>query len=390
MSQPAPPAHALSADLAEADRLRAEVSSLAERSRVGGLFYLAGWLLVAVASQGFTRHPGLSLGLAALFALLAAARFLLRPALAAPPASLRRIGRWHWGLLMATALVWGSALVWVMLDPAFETTRPAAVVCSILYATAYAHSYPMSLPGTMAGMGMIYLPAPLLAGGDSGGLAVQVALGIYALYLVATVLRSRREYLGQLQLEASLRTQRDRFEQLSQRDGLTGLLNHAEFATRLARAGEQNRRGADRLSLLLLDIDHFKQVNDRLGHLVGDRLLAAFALRMNQVFGEVPGASIGRWGGEEFAVLLPGQSLEAAAALARRLLESLREAPLLADGPRVSVSVGVGQLAAGANDPAGLLEQVDQALYRAKASGRDCVECVPYSTAAGASPASRA
>ena len=372
MSSESAPTLPSAAPSVELDRLRGEVSALAARSRVGGLFYLAGWVLVAVASQGFARYPLACAVLVALFAAQATARFLLRPALAAAPEVLVRLRRLHWAVLLGSALLWGGSLVWVMLDPAFEMTRPAAVVCSILFATAYAHSYPMSLSGSLAGMALIYLPAPLLIGSDSGGLAVQVALGIYALYLVATALRSRREYQEQLGLQADLRAQRDRFEQLSQRDGLTGLLNHAEFATRMAAAGAQCRRASDRVSLVLLDIDHFKAVNDRLGHLVGDELLVAFSRRLQQHFGRVVGASVARWGGEEFAVLLPGVGLDEALRIAEDMLASLRQQPLMERGPAVRASAGVGQLQSG-DDPSGLLAEVDGALYRAKAEGRDRV-----------------
>jgi len=227
-------------------------------------------------------------------------------------------------------------------------------------------------------MTLIYLPAPLLVEDAEGGAAVQVALAVYAFCLLATALRAHREHVEYQALQLTLRRQRDRFEQLSQRDGLTGLLNHAEFASRLSRAGEQCRRSSDRASLLMLDLDHFKEVNDRLGHQAGDALLIAFAERLGRQFADLPGASVARWGGEEFAVLLPGVDLEHARQRAEALLEDLRSAPLLGGRSEVRASVGVGELLPG-KDPSRLLGEVDQALYRAKREGRDRVAlAAPY------------
>nr|WP_282452819.1 GGDEF domain-containing protein [Lysobacter sp. CAU 1642] len=221
-------------------------------------------------------------------------------------------------------------------------------------------------------MSFVYLPAPLLVDEGEGGRPVQLALGIYALYLIATALRAHREYREHLALQGALRGQRDRFEQLSQHDGLTGLLNHAEFAAQLARVAEQCRRSGRGACLLLLDIDHFKQVNDRLGHLVGDEVLRAFAARLRRHFAPIDQAVVARWGGEEFAVLWTGAEAGEAAAQAESFLEGLRTEPLLGDGPRVRASAGVGQLVPG-GAPSALLAAVDRALYQAKAEGRDRV-----------------
>ena len=359
----------------DTESLRNEVAAIAARSRVGGLFYLAGWSLVVAASQGFVAHPLTCALIAAGFALLAALRFLLRPGLRDDIDALRRLRQLHWGILLLTSLLWGGGLTLVMIDPAFAATRPAAVVCSILFATAYAHSYPMSLPGTLTCLLLVYLPAPLWVAEAEGGRPVQIALAVYALYLLVTALRARSEYREHLVLQSVLRSQRDRFEQLSQHDGLTGLLNHAEFATRLARAGAQCRRGRDRCSLLLIDIDHFKQVNDRLGHAAGDALLVRFAAQLKQRFGGLADAAVARWGGEEFAVLLPGTTLEQAETQAGLFLEDLRQVPGSVQLPSIRASIGVGELVPGA-DPSTLLADVDRALYRAKAEGCDRVAVV--------------
>lgn len=375
------PSDLLTTPGAEHERLRGEVSALAAQSRVSGLFYPAGWLLVAVASQGFSRYPGGSAALAALFAALAGVGLLLRPAVGAPAPLLRRLGRLYWGLLLASAALWGVALGWVMLDPAFEATRPAAVVCSILLATAHAHAYPMNLPASLAGMALIYLPAPLLAGAAGGGLAVQLALALYALFLLITALHARREYLQQFDLQQRLRSQRAAARQPDQRDALTGLLDHASFEARLTRAGAQCRRAQDCSSLLLCDIDGFQALIERPGPALGDPLRVALARRLQQQLAGIGGAWIARWGGSAFAALLPGTTLAEAQRLAESLLQSLRQQPLLPGRPVITASAGVGQLGPG-DEPGALLVRVQAALDQARQQGGDQVLLAAQDTTA--------
>ena len=158
---------------------------------------------------------------------------------------------------------------------------------------------------------------------------------------------------------------------LSTTDLLTGLANRqhvdARLVATLAQASAQDRP----LGLIMLDIDHFKAINDRYGHLRGDTVLAALGALLR---GGVPGGcEIGRWGGEEFVVLCPGMPLYAAS----RLAEDLRRAThaLVAEtaGLRVTCSFGVAAARAGDTGES-LLARADQALYAAKSLGRDRVE----------------
>jgi len=156
-------------------------------------------------------------------------------------------------------------------------------------------------------------------------------------------------------------------------DGLTGLLNQRAFRERLAR---EVARG-EPMSLVVIDLDHFKTVNDEHGHPVGDRVLAEAA-------GRLAGAAravdvVGRIGGEEFAWLLPGVGAEAALVAAQRLRASIRDVP--AAGLRITASMGVCDLAA-ALDGDSILRRADEALYWAKAFGRDA--CLVWSARSAA------
>ena len=156
---------------------------------------------------------------------------------------------------------------------------------------------------------------------------------------------------------------------LAHRDGLTGLYNRRAADERLAVEIDRHRRSGASLSVLLLDIDHFKSINDRLGHAGGDAVLRRVAARLNECCRSSD--FIARFGGEEFLILMP----ETDAAQARVAAEKIRS--VLADDPLaptvVTVSIGVASPAHAYNDAAEVLRAADDALYAAKAAGRNRV-----------------
>jgi diguanylate cyclase (GGDEF)-like protein len=152
------------------------------------------------------------------------------------------------------------------------------------------------------------------------------------------------------------------------RDPLTRLSNRTLLADRLARALVANERAEARVALLFVDLDHFKQVNDTLGHAAGDELLVTCATRLRRCTREADVVS--RLGGDEFAVVLAGTSAEAAEEVAERLLEALAE-PIVISGHEIVMTASVGiAYASSSNDAQELLRNADLAMYVAKASGR--------------------
>jgi len=156
---------------------------------------------------------------------------------------------------------------------------------------------------------------------------------------------------------------------------MTGLLNRRAFTARMATEIARARRQGFTSALLILDIDHFKRINDRWGHPFGDLALKAFADTCRTTSRDID--SVARIGGEEFAILLPNSSLLQAQAMAERVRRQVEVAamPQPADGGRLrmTVSIGVATTTPDAT-PEELVSRADEALYAAKQGGRNRVE----------------
>ncbi len=167
---------------------------------------------------------------------------------------------------------------------------------------------------------------------------------------------------------------------LASTDFLTGLLNRREFMTRsvieLARSWRYNTP----LAVIMMDVDHFKQINDRFGHLAGDEALRRLADVCRDEFRQLD--VIGRLGGEEFAICLPNTSLLGAEQVADRVRQRIdqNEKPYKGLALKFTVSIGVASLDGNDRQITDVIERADKALYRAKRSGRNRVEIAPSSS----------
>jgi len=178
--------------------------------------------------------------------------------------------------------------------------------------------------------------------------------------------------VGQITYRAltKLKRQREELAHLSQHDGLTDLYNRRHWENMVKLEFARFRRSGETATLVLVDLDHFKRVNDTLGHAAGDAVLRGFAkrLRNNLRNTDTPG----RYGGEEFGILLPYTAAREAGELMQRLQASLTSEPLLPQRT-VTASFGVAALSKDLTSHEAWMRLADQMLYRAKDRGRDCV-----------------
>ncbi len=172
-------------------------------------------------------------------------------------------------------------------------------------------------------------------------------------------------------------------EELSRRDSLTGLYNHGYFCDLVAHECRRTLRYGEDLSCLFIDIDDFKAVNDGHGHLVGDAVIRGVARVIGTCIRDVD--VVGRYGGEEFGVLLPCTSVNQAIVVAERIRKGIEGWSLATKHGtlRITVSIGAADLGKGRLQTADqLLEQADRMVYAAKAQGKNRVVCVGYDRAA--------
>jgi diguanylate cyclase (GGDEF)-like protein len=356
-------------------RLAQEVDDTWRRAAVGGLFYLVAWLVVGGYGGAFTSHAALSWAMAAAFLVLGLVRFVHRPPREAEAAARLRWVYSMWALVCLSGAMWGAVFFWSMRDPMFAHVRVAALLATLGLATAFAHTFAFRLGFASLGIALLYLPGLLILWGDTDGQATALVTTVYLVYVYLSLLRAHADYQRRLDIDQDLRDQRDLFARQSRVDPLTELANRRHFAEVLSAATRKARSQGSRLSLLLLDIDHFKAINDEHGHAVGDGVLGGIAARLQLAFPQ-PGELAARIGGEEFGVVLEGLDGVAAAARAEGFRRALAAKPLLVDGLEhpVTISIGWAEFEQGRyTDLDGFYRAADRALYRAKREGRNRV-----------------
>ncbi len=351
-----------------------EVQDTRIRTRLGGFYYLLAWLLTWLFSADPAGLLAVGLGGSALFFVLLLARQLHRPGPLDNPQQLQRWLDQHWGLLLLTSLCWGQAHAWALYRAEFADSALIATLATVAFSTAMTFNFAMRKRRAMLAIALLYLPGlVVLALEWPQQRALLVTLACYLSYLLLVLGRSHREYQATLALELKLLEQQARLDLLSRTDSLTQLGNRYQFNNLFPSLVANARRRGEPLSLVLLDIDWFKRINDEYGHSCGDACLSAFAERLREVFRR-DGDALLRLGGEEFGVLLPNTDLAHAAALAEQFRQELAR-----DGLRLgeqllplTASLGVGSFDVEQDAEAeAFFRRVDRALYRAKAQGRD-------------------
>jgi diguanylate cyclase (GGDEF)-like protein len=205
--------------------------------------------------------------------------------------------------------------------------------------------------------------------------------------MTARLLQANAELERRVQARtAELERANTELARLAQHDPLTGLLNRRGLDERLAALAAGARRRQAPLSLLVLDVDHFKHVNDRHGHDVGDQVLRAIAQVLRQRLREVD--IVARFGGEEFVVVLADTPAAGAGEVAAALVAAVRQAAMPVVGT-VTISCGAAELRTGHETTDAALRRADEALYQAKQSGRNrhCLAPPPVTEVAALQPA---
>jgi two-component system cell cycle response regulator len=222
----------------------------------------------------------------------------------------------------------------------------------------------------------------LVEEGDHDRLARALDLGVND-YLLRPIDKNElvarvRTQIRRRRYQEQLRADYERSMSLALTDTLTGLYNRRYASSHLATELEQAVRSGKALGLLLIDIDHFKSINDTHGHSVGDEVLRAVANRLSRHLRAFD--TVARWGGEEFVVVMPEAPLDVARSVAERLRRKVAGGPVTVSGGAgdvtVTVSIGVAVTGEGTSTMDDLLRGADAAMYFAKRNGRNRVATV--------------
>lgn len=273
--------------------------------------------------------------------------------------------------LMVSAGIWGAGAFAVM--PTDDRLSQALVMLFTVGMSVSAVScYSAYRYLTLASMALVLLPCTLWLLVQPSSMQVGVALAV--LVFSTFVVSATRKFSDALEKAFRLTRQMERAHNISTRaaqtDELTGLMNRRAFFEHAQLLYAQCRHNQQPLCALMLDMDHFKQINDTYGHQAGDQVLRQIGGVISASFRKAD--VYGRLGGEEFAVLLPNTSLETARDIAEQLIKSI--SGLVSEPVHgLTASLGVASTHALDQDLHGLMNTADKALYRAKALGRNQV-----------------
>ncbi|MEO7126822.1 MAG: GGDEF domain-containing protein [Nakamurella sp.] len=294
-----------------------------------------------------------------------------------------RSPKWTSGAVVAAAFVVpGMAAVVIAVGTELVSQVTLLVAGGVF--VAYFSSRLDLLASTMTAFiySAVTIPAWLLVGPTSRPADVGYTLAVASLAHFVGVAEARRVHQ---ELRNSF-AQREDLRQLSAIDVLTGLANRRSFNERSAAAWRVWTSTGRTPTVLMLDIDHFKRLNDTLGHQAGDIALRMVADAIRGSLRKGSNHQVARYGGEEFVVLLPAEEHHVAHAIAERIGAAVRGAGIeQAVVPRnstiksydrpITLSVGIASAAKAMVNPQDLIDAADRAMYRAKGDGRDCVRC---------------
>lgn len=278
--------------------------------------------------------------------------------------------------ILGGALHWGVLSAFVIFDPDIHLMRfPVMIVMSALVVGGSAVLC-ISRLISICYPWLVFLPTLLvgLAYGDSMTWLFIALVAFSVAYGQESSRISHKDYWSALKNRQLAEMHARVMERLSVTDALTGLSNRSYFNNVLAQQWQHCRRERLNLCVFMIDLDHFKRINDTYGHAAGDRCLQEVAGVLKQQLNYVD-HTVARYGGEEFIVLMPNLSLTDACSLADKLITAVAVMPLICgkDVVPMSCSIGVATVQPSEfNSAQALVDSADKALYKAKAAGRNC------------------
>ena len=285
----------------------------------------------------------------------------------------------HWrdpGLMVLQNLyaLLAISFAYITLDPS-ERGMVLVLIALVIVFGMYTHAPRLSVMNGVLAMVLLGAAMGVLSSVDPTYYPPQLELlrfgvmlgSLPVLIFTAYLISSWRQRLSTQRRE--LQQALDQVQQLATRDALTGLYNRRHMQEKLDYAAQRFQRYGERFTVALIDLDHFKRINDEHGHVVGDQALMAFASAASMVLRDTD--TLARWGGEEFLFLMPNTSPQKATIALDRVRDALASVTVSQVAPQLRLRFSAGlALCLGQEGTDATLERADQALYQAKSAGR--------------------
>ncbi len=352
------------------------LNDLTNRAKSGIMTYLFVWLLIAFSYDLPNQHTTFFLINTLCLSLVFIAR--VSHFVAMRKVSDRSIGffyQWLVVAILASAAHWGGMTAWILYDPKLSALATMAMLtlpafglggaCTLSISSEIRTLYPMFM--------FVPILVVLIYQGGTENLLIAALMTFSMLYIFSSSRSSHNDYWEAITNHMVAEERAELMEKLSTTDPLTQLKNRMYFDNEFAREWKRSSRLKSPLSIIMVDLDHFKNINDNHGHMFGDECLRQVA---STISGEVmrPSDCVARYGGEEFVILLPNTDETGAAIIANRMLKAVARIQLKAAGEPVSLTCSIGGATVVPNfrdDRADLIRRADTALYHAKNSGRN-------------------
>ncbi len=339
------------------------------RTSSGIYVYVALWLIVSLLTGLSAKHPVLVGSFSVWLAFIALLRILLKRRF--PDLVVRRSRFAHQALIwttLASGFSWGLMTTASIYYPDLEMIRFAMIIVAV--AICSSGSMAMAIDPILRLWFPLVLIVPVTIGTilntNNDNLVLASLTVVFTIYVIVYTRMAHRDYWRAMQANAAL-------ERASLTDALTQVANRMSFDRQYACEWRRASRRSNGLAILMVDLDHFKHINDTYGHQVGDTVLQHVAGLLQSALLR-GGDSVARYGGEEFVVLLPQTDLEGANAVVRRILANVAAGAVQIDGREAHVTCSVGYAWTHPREnkrPEDLLKLADAALYAAKAAGRN-------------------
>ncbi len=346
------------------------------RSMPGVLLYAVIWPLLAWSTELYLFDPTFTLIFACVFMGISLLRFLH----ALSTRFIYKLYPQAWRTLLfflafSQAASLSTLVVLMINQTAYHQWVITALLILLTVLSGAASSLAPKLKFTQSYLALLSIPGAVACFySDEFRYLVPLFIACW-LYSMFSAQRIFSEYLRAFIVEHKLKDHQKRLERLNQTDPLTGIYNRQYFDDALSIQWDLASRSNTHLSILFLDLDFFKRVNDQHGHLMGDKVLC-YAANLLKEKAKRKSDMIARYGGEEFAIILPTTAHQDALELAESIRESLHSHDFIDGDVHIKLTISIGVNSTVPNKQQfwlSFLDQADQALYQAKARGRNCV-----------------